>query len=209
VTKSCNAANYVEAYHIDKHCGNDAEKLHYHLDTMTKGEADYVTMLLYISPQSLQMDSPWYGVLRCIALKDFLCLVCIDEAHTVHQDGYFCLEFQSAVGTIQHLHGLLTIKCSIIVMLATFRQVDQDIITALLAMPPSMVMWLELSRRQICFNTVRCGNPTVSVTSSMEQDATLSSSNKTIVYSNSKMKAQGTLTDACETLRKRGNSHNW
>jgi hypothetical protein len=125
----------------------------------------------------------WCATLHCI--EGFFCLVCIDEAHTVHQDGYFCLEFQSAVGTIQHLHGLLTIKCSIIVMLATFRQVDQDIITALLVMPPSMVMWLELSCQRICFNTVRYGNPTVSVTSSMKQDDTLSSSNKTIVYTNS------------------------
>jgi superfamily II DNA helicase RecQ len=135
-----------------------------------------------------------------MALKDFLCLVCIDEAHTVHQEGYFCPEFQSAVGTIRHLHGLLTIKCSIIVMLATFRSVDQDIITALLGIPPSMVMWLELSCQQIRFDAVCCGNPIAFVTSSMKHDTTLSLSNKTIIYTNSKMKAQGTLTDACETV---------
>jgi superfamily II DNA helicase RecQ len=140
VTKSCNVANCVKASYIDEHHRKDAEKLCYCLDTMTEGQADYVTIFLYISPQSLQMDSPWYGVLRCIASKDFHCLVCIDEAYTVHQDDYFCPEFQTAEGTIQHRHGLLTIECSIIVMSATFRQVDQDIITALLGMPPSMVM---------------------------------------------------------------------
>ncbi len=100
VTKSCNAANYFTGHHVDKHRVKEAKKLHYCLDTMTKQEADYVTIFLYISPQSLQMDSPWYGVLCCIASKDFLHLVCIDEAHSVHQDGYFCLEFLSAVGTI-------------------------------------------------------------------------------------------------------------
>jgi hypothetical protein len=35
VSKSCNAANYVEAYHIAEHRGKDAKKLRYCLDAMT------------------------------------------------------------------------------------------------------------------------------------------------------------------------------
>jgi hypothetical protein len=48
VTKSCNAANYIKAYHVDEHRGKDADKLHYRLDSMTNQEADYVTIFLYI-----------------------------------------------------------------------------------------------------------------------------------------------------------------
>jgi hypothetical protein len=36
VTKSCNAANYVKAYHVDKHQGKDAQKLCFCLDSMTE-----------------------------------------------------------------------------------------------------------------------------------------------------------------------------
>ena len=90
---------YVEAYYVDEHRGKDAAKLHHRLDIMTEREADYVTLFLYMSPQSLQTDSPWYGVLHCIAMKIFIRLICIDEAHTVLQDGCFRPEFDSSVGT--------------------------------------------------------------------------------------------------------------
>ena len=79
-----------------------------------------------MSPQLLQTNSPWYGVLRHIASKYFLCLIRIDEAHTMQQDSFFWPEYKLAVGTISYLHGLLSVGCSIIVMLATFKQVDQD-----------------------------------------------------------------------------------
>ena len=72
VTNSCNAANYVEVHQVDEHRKNDAEKLHYHLHAMTELEVNYVTICLYMSLQSLQFNSPWYGVLRCIASRDFL-----------------------------------------------------------------------------------------------------------------------------------------
>ncbi len=75
VSKSCNAANYVQAYYVDKHRGKDGEKLRYRLDAMTAREAGYVTIFLYMSPQSLQIDSPWYGVICRIASKNFLRLV--------------------------------------------------------------------------------------------------------------------------------------
>ena len=100
VAKSCNAANYVEVYHVGEHRGKDTAKLRHRLDIMTEQDADYVTIFLYMSPQSLQTNSPWYGVLRRIAMKNFIRLICIDEAHTVHQDSCFRPEFDSAVGTL-------------------------------------------------------------------------------------------------------------
>jgi superfamily II DNA helicase RecQ len=75
VSKSCNAANYVKAYHINEHHRKDAKKLRYHLDAMTAREADYVTIFLNMSPESLQIDSPFYGVICRIANKNFLWLV--------------------------------------------------------------------------------------------------------------------------------------
>jgi superfamily II DNA helicase RecQ len=89
VSKSCNAANYVKAYHVNEHHRKDAEKLRYRLDAMTVREADYVTIFLYMLPQSLQKDSPWYDVIHRIASKNFIWLLCIDEAHTVHRDSLF------------------------------------------------------------------------------------------------------------------------
>jgi superfamily II DNA helicase RecQ len=90
----------VEVYHVGEHRGKDAAKLRHRLDIMTEQDADYVTIFLYMSPQSLQTNSPWYGVLRRIAMKNFIRLICIDEAHTVHQDSCFRPEFDSAVGTL-------------------------------------------------------------------------------------------------------------
>ncbi len=110
-------------------------------------------------------------------------------------------EFKTAVDAIRQIHGLLlSVKCSIIAMSATFRKVDQDVITHLLGSPPSSVMWLELSCRRIRFDAVCCGNPTASITSAMKQDASMSSTNKTIAYTNSKMKAQGSLSEACDKV---------
>jgi hypothetical protein len=57
VSMSCNLNNYIEAYHVDELCGKDGEKFRNRLDAMTAREADYVTVFLYMSPQSLQMDS--------------------------------------------------------------------------------------------------------------------------------------------------------
>jgi len=57
VTKSCNAANYVDAYHVDEHRGKDAAKLRHCQDIMTEREADFVTIFLYMTPQSLQTNS--------------------------------------------------------------------------------------------------------------------------------------------------------
>ncbi len=112
---------------------------------MTVREADYVTVFLYMPPQSLQINSPWYGVICQMASMNFILLVCIDEAHTVHQDGLFCPEFKPAIDALREIHNYLSVKCSIIAMSATFRKVDQDVITNLLGQPPSPVMWLELS----------------------------------------------------------------
>jgi hypothetical protein len=79
VSKSCNAAHYVKAYHVDEHCGKDGKKLRYCLDAMTAREAEYVT-IFHMSPQSLQIDSLWYGVICWIASKNFLWLVRINKA---------------------------------------------------------------------------------------------------------------------------------
>ncbi len=146
------------------------------------------------------MDSLWYGVICQMASLNFIQLLCIDEARTVHQEGLFRPEFKSAVDAIRQIHRLLSVKCSIIAMSANFRKVDQDVITHLLGRPPSLVMWLELSRRRIRFDAVCCGNPTASITSAMKHDVSMSSSNKTIAYTNSKMKAQGSLSDACDKV---------
>ena len=164
VSQSFNSNNYIKAYHADKLRGKDGKKLRNCLNAITVREADYVTVFLYMSPQSLQMDSLWYGVIRRMASMNFIWLLCIDDAHTVYHNGLFRTEFKSTVNAICQIHRLLSVKCSIVAMSATFRKVDQDVITQLLGWPPSLVMWLELSCLRICYDAVCCGNPTTSIT---------------------------------------------
>jgi superfamily II DNA helicase RecQ len=77
-------------------------------------------------------------------------LICIDEAHTVAQDGQnFRPEFRSAVTTLRNIYEVQQTKCNRIAMSTTFHKCDQDVITTLFGRPPDKVMWLELSCRGI------------------------------------------------------------
>ena len=85
-------------------------------------------------------------------------------------------------------------------MLATFRQCAQDIITDLFGSPPNKVMWLELSRRGIHFDVIISGNPLSAVTSSAKQDYKHPTDMQTIVYTNSKQQAVGSISAAMESV---------
>ncbi len=88
VNKSSNPENLIESYHLDKICGIYGRVLQNRLDSIHCVEANSITIFLYASPQSLLETSPWLKCLLSLASRGFLCLMCIDEAHTVNQDGH-------------------------------------------------------------------------------------------------------------------------
>jgi superfamily II DNA helicase RecQ len=157
-------------------------------------EAEHVSIFLYMSSKSLQPNLFWHKVLHESALKSMISLMCIVEAHTVAQDGRnFWPEFHTAVKTLRELYKTQTMKCFCIAMSATFRQSDQDVISKLFGKKPDMLIWLELSRRCIHFDVVITGNPIISMTSALNQDYKYATTMKSIVYSNSKRQAVGTI----------------
>ncbi len=87
VSKSANDASFIEAYHVDEHRGLDATLMNKRLLSITAAKAEHVSIFLYMSPQSLQPNLFWHKVLRELALKSMISFMCVDEAHTVAQDG--------------------------------------------------------------------------------------------------------------------------
>ena len=72
--------------------------------------------------------------------------MCIDEAHSVEQQGrYFRKDFQEAVKNLQKIHNDLKTKCPRIVMSATLRKVDQNTISKLLGTEPDFILWTEMA----------------------------------------------------------------
>jgi len=128
-------------------------------------------------------------------------LICIDGAHTVAQDGRnFRPEFCSVVTMLQNIYEVQQTKCNRRAMSATFRKCDQDVITKLFRRPPDKFMWLELSHRGIHFDAIISGNPISAVTSSLKEDYKYKTDMHTIMYSNSKQQAAGTISATMESV---------
>jgi superfamily II DNA helicase RecQ len=102
VSKSFNEDHFVESYHLDEMRGPCGRALRQRLESLHSAEAECVSIFLYASPKSLLDDSPWFRCLQSLSLRGFLCLICIDEAHTVAQDGRsFRPEFRTAIKSLQ------------------------------------------------------------------------------------------------------------
>ena len=101
------------AYHVDEHRGVDGRLLGEMLLNMSSmEESQSTTRILFVFPQSLtyhlnkktqpMIPSPWLTTIRKLALKDQISLMCIDEAHSIEQQGsYFCPDFQEALKNLQ------------------------------------------------------------------------------------------------------------
>jgi superfamily II DNA helicase RecQ len=101
VNNSRNRNNLIKAYHLDKNRGRDGYTLRSRLLSLHPREAECVSIFLYALPQSLKDGSFWYKCLFELASKNLIRLICIDEAHSVAQDGRnFRQEFCSAVKTL-------------------------------------------------------------------------------------------------------------
>mmetsp|Transcript_15257 Transcript_15257/g.32288 ORF Transcript_15257/g.32288 Transcript_15257/m.32288 type:complete len:100 (+) Transcript_15257:682-981(+) len=69
VEKAWSIENNVEAYHVDEHKFGDAHALRDRLTYLTDEERDHVSIMLFMSPQSLTEGSSWLKLLERTAKK--------------------------------------------------------------------------------------------------------------------------------------------
>ena len=202
VAKAMSVDKGMEAYHVDEHrTDSDARLLMDRLMGLTTDEIAHMGIMLYINPQKLKQDSQWVRVLKVLAEKGFISLLCIDEAHTVNLQGRsFRPEFREAVQTFKLLYELMPRKCPRIAMSATFRQSDQDCISDLLGEKPDFVAWTTMNKRRIFFEVVASGNPTKTTATCIGQDLDANPDLKVIWYTNSKKKAEESMVPTAENL---------
>ncbi len=105
VNNSRNSKNWIEAYYLNKNRGRDGDTLRSRLRSLHPCEAECVSIFLYASLQSLKEGSFWYKCLFQLASKNLIWLICIEEAHSVAQDGRNCRpKFCSAVKMLRSIY---------------------------------------------------------------------------------------------------------
>jgi hypothetical protein len=85
-------------------------------------------------------------------------------------------------------------------MSATFRQEDQDELSKHLNIKPTFIVWTDMNRRRIFFDVQVSGSPSTSIRTSLEFDFRTDPAIKVIIYTNSKVKAEETLTPMVENV---------
>ncbi len=128
-------------------------------------------------------------------------LIVTKKAHCLVQDGRdFWPKSQSVVTTLKMLYDNQPSKCRQIVMSATFCKLDQDVITEIYGQAPNKIILLNLSQQGIIFVVNISGNLSSLILNSVTQDYKHPANLKTIVYTNSKQQAKGTLTDSMQAI---------
>jgi hypothetical protein len=167
---------------------------------MTPEEAEYNSIQLFASPRALAPDSHWGKLLRTVASRGLISTFCIDEAHNVSLQAHFRPEFLTAATFMKELYDLQPEKAPFIAMSATFRREDQDALSTHLGMQPTYVEWTDMDRRRIFFDVQVSGSPATSIRTSVDFDYKTDRNIKTIVYTNSKRKAEETLAPMAEKI---------
>mmetsp|Transcript_11434 Transcript_11434/g.25104 ORF Transcript_11434/g.25104 Transcript_11434/m.25104 type:complete len:717 (-) Transcript_11434:43-2193(-) len=209
VKKAAREEKGIAAYHVDEHRGADGKLLREMLLNMSMEESQSTTKILFMSPQSLtyhlnettgqMVPSPWLTTIRKLAAKDQISLMCIDEAHSIEQQGrYFRPDFQEAVKNLQLIHNNLKTKCPRLVMSATLRKIDQTTISKLFGGAPDFILWTEMARRRITIDVLVSGNPTLAIRKRIKKDLKKDPTMKIIWYTNSKTKAEESLVPSAE-----------
>ena len=138
----------VEAYYVDEHRFSNAKALMKRLKSLTLKETKECTIILYVSPTSLNPESDWVHIFADLASDGFISLLAIDEAHSIEQAGRsFRKEFLSAVQLLSALVDLMPRPVPRLAMSATFRQEDYDRVVSLFGMDDPLVMQGSLARR--------------------------------------------------------------
>ena len=211
VKKASRVEKGIHSYHVNEHRGRDGTLLREWLINMTNDECKSTTTILFMSPQSLSyhvnpatnidVPSPWLTYIRKLGLKNRISLMCIDEAHSIEQQGrYFRKDFQEAVKNLQTIHNQLATKCPRLVMSATLRKIDQQTISTLLCTKPDFILWTEMARRRITMDVLVSGCPTSNIAKRSKKDLKKDPTMKMIWYTNSKTKAEESLVPSAEKI---------
>ena len=200
VNKSNRPERGIESYHVDEHKGEDASLLVERLLALTQKEAEFTTIQLFASPNALSSESTWARVFQTLAKRGMFSVLCIDEAHSINLQKHFRPEFLPAASFMKTLYDLQPHKCSFIAMSATLREDDQLALSCVLNNTPDMITWTDMNRRRIFFDVQVTGNPTISIRSALKNDFQTHPQIKAIVYTNSKTKAEESITPMIEKV---------
>ena len=199
----------VVAYHADENKGKDfglMRKLLLAIKPNSRGRTRSSTVL-YCSPQSLDPSSKMSDILRTLAKRNLITNVFVDEAHTIHRDGQsgssFRAEFDTAYINLLDMIATMETPPNICVMSATLRQEYQNTITKLskrLFRRPTIVCWGPMTRRNIKFGVHIFGSPSAAIKRELQSVYETDRDAKVIVYTNSKLNAEGTLTNIAQSI---------
>ena len=90
VAKATHIDRNIEAYHVDEFKGKDGRTLRNRLINASDEQFEKLSIILFMSPQSLLPDSDWSTILQELATKGRISTMVVDKAHQVHLhgDGY-------------------------------------------------------------------------------------------------------------------------
>ena len=154
VAKAIIVDRNIMAYHIDEHKFADAKLLRDRLNSMSQDEPDNLSVILFLSPQVLRKETEWAQLLMSLAAKDYISVLCVDEAHSVNIYESFRPEFKESIQTLKAIYEACNKKPTRIVMSATMRVEDQQRIDELWGASPDFIVWTEMNRHRIFIDIV-------------------------------------------------------
>ncbi len=206
--RNANTTKTVEAYHLDEFCHKNASELRKQLNLFTRDEK--ITILLFVSPQQLSKHSYWYKVLLSLAERGCVSGVCVDEVHcTVNNYESFRPEFKTAIDCINELVGIArrnnseSFHVPILAMSATFTNTDQQSFNQLINRLPTIVMWGEMSRRNITFTVDVSGDAYNAFIKDWTVVMQRNPKQQSLVYSNSAAACDGSILNRLFAARRK------
>jgi superfamily II DNA helicase RecQ len=143
----------------------------------------------------------WYHVLQSLAERNLFSLFCIDEAHSINQDGRaFRVQFNDAVKSIQNLHSIQRQKVPRLIMSATMSADDQKRVSTLLGGAKPQVLRGDLSRRETQFSVSISGRASNSLYRSAARDLENYPQAQQIWYCNSATSAEESMVPKADQL---------
>ena len=194
-----------EAHHIDEYRDEMAADL---MKDLEKYSSEHMTsILLFVSPQTLQPTSKWYATFVMLAQRGHLSSICIDEVHAAVQNYVsFRPEFKTAVESVNTLVSIakgIGKRVPILAMSATFTIPQQKAFNNLIHRTPSMIIWGDMNKRNIGFHTIVAGNPMLSLIKDWEKNVRKDPSKQSLIYSNQASSCDGLIMDNLKKARTR------
>ena len=189
----------IESYHIDEHKKHDEQRLMRRLLSATADELKYCRIMAFVGPGTL-LNPKWGRIWETLARRGFISYFCIDEAHEVEQSGRsFRPVFKEAVAFIPRLLRLMPQRAPRIILSASMRKRDEDVVTKLLGDMSPNVLCGPLARRNIKFTVSISGNEAKSLTTSAQSHLHGSPEFQQIWFTHSRTNAEGSLLNAALT----------